>query len=141
MIEEKVGAAVKQLMAKERRCGGYKSAISDREADVVGDSLTATSIRAMASTIKLPARPQAMVAKAQSRHDKASRRVRGRRSTKRPAGRPSRAYTAAKARPEISPMAVSPTPNSALIGSIITARIWRPTKLSANTIASSNNRP
>ena len=141
MIEENVGAAVKQLMASERRCGGYRSAIKDRDAEVVGDSLTATSIRAMASTRKLPASPQAIVANAQSRHDSASRRVRGRRSTRRPAGKPISAYTAAKASPEIRPMAVSPTPNSDLIGSIITASIWRPTKLSANTSASSNNRP
>ena len=38
-------------------------------------------------------------------------------------------------------MAVSLTPNSALIGSIITASICRPTKLSANTMASSISKP
>ena len=35
MIEEKVGAAVKQLMAKERRWAGYRSAINESEAEVV----------------------------------------------------------------------------------------------------------
>ncbi|MCY1181920.1 hypothetical protein D9M73_224530 [compost metagenome] len=88
MIEEKVGAAVKQLIANERRCGGYRSAINDSEADVVGDSLTATSIRAKASARKLPASPHAIVATAHSRQDIASRRMRGMRSTSRPAGRP-----------------------------------------------------
>ncbi|MCY1562508.1 hypothetical protein D9M68_999150 [compost metagenome] len=82
-----------------------------------------------------------MVASAHSRQDIASKRVRDTRSAKRPAGRASKAYTAAKASPEIKPMAVSLTPNSCLMGSIITARICRPTKLSANIIASKNNRP
>ncbi len=141
MIDEKVGAAVKQLMANERRCGGYRSAISDSDADVVGASLTATSMRARASTTKLPASPQLMVASAHSRQASASRRRRGTRSTRRPAGKPSSAYTAAKARPEIRPSELSPTWNSALIGSNITARICRPTKLSANTAASNSSRP
>ena len=91
MIEEKVGAAVKQLIANERRWGGYRSAISDSDAEVVGDSLTATSMRATASARKLPANPQAMVANAHNRHDMASRRIRGMRSTRRPAGKPVRA--------------------------------------------------
>ncbi|MOA44657.1 hypothetical protein D3C78_1669690 [compost metagenome] len=38
-------------------------------------------------------------------------------------------------------MALSLAPNSCLIGSIITARIWRPTKLSAYISASRNSRP
>ncbi|MOA29420.1 hypothetical protein D3C78_1504320 [compost metagenome] len=88
MIEEKVGAAVKQLMAKERRWAGYRSAINESEAEVVGDSLMATSIRATASARKLPASPHAMVATAQSRQDMASSRIRGMRSTSHPAGRP-----------------------------------------------------
>ncbi|MCY1461634.1 hypothetical protein D9M71_793110 [compost metagenome] len=91
MIDENVGAAVKQLMANERRCGGYRSAISDSDAEVVGASLTATSMRARASTRKLPASPQIIVASAHSRQAAASRRTRGRRSTSRPAGRPSSA--------------------------------------------------
>src|ERR1700712_5555984 len=128
MIEENVGAAVKQLMANERRWGGYRSAISDSEAEVVGDSLTATSIRATARATKLPARPQNMVAIAHSKQAIASRRIRGRRSTNRPAGSPMSAYTAANARPEIRPMAVSLTANSDLIGSTLNPRNWRARK-------------
>ena len=109
------------------------------DAEVVGDSLTATAIRASANIQKLTASPHSIVATAHNRQAMASRRVRDMRSARRPAGRASRAYTPAKARPEINPMAVSLTPNSRLIGSIITARIWRPTKLSANTAASNNS--
>ena len=137
---EKVGAAVKQLMANERRWGGYRSAMIDIEVEVVGDSLTATAMRARASIQKLTASPHSRVATAHSKQAIASKRVRTIRSARRPAGKASRAKTAAKARPEISPIAVSLTPNSALIGSIITARIWRPTKLSANTAASNNSK-
>ena len=91
MTAEKVGAAVKQLMANERRCGGYKSAMIDIDAEVVGDSLTATAIRATASIQKLTARPQIMVATAHNRQAIASRRVRDMRSASRPAGKARRA--------------------------------------------------
>ena len=58
-----------------------------------------------------------------SRLEAASRPVRDMRSARRPAGRPSSANTAAKARPEIRPIEVSLAPNSCLMGSIITATI------------------
>ena len=91
MTAEKVGAAVKQLMANERRCGGYKSAMIDIDAEVVGDSLTATAMRATASIQKLTARPQIMVATAHNRQAIASKRVRDIRSANRPAGKARRA--------------------------------------------------
>ncbi|MNJ47226.1 hypothetical protein D3C77_423780 [compost metagenome] len=54
------------------------SAMIDIDADVVGDSNTATAIRAMTSMAKLVDKPQATVAKAHSKLVTASRRVRDR---------------------------------------------------------------
>ncbi|MNM76094.1 hypothetical protein D3C81_879000 [compost metagenome] len=61
----------------------------DIEVEVLGDSKTATAMRAITSIAKLVDRPQATVASAHNEQVMASRRVRDRRSAKRPAGRPS----------------------------------------------------